>query len=241
MGTIRDYAKCPYCGKEESYIIDYNYRTDEEHCFCTNCGSHHDITLERDEENTPIFRFKKHYDFGEIKIRAKIDDVIVAAASIENKKQYETYNHYISKPKNFQECFSELCHSVEKYILARPERFANEIKDYRRGCYADRSGDKYSVALWRTAVIDIVDENDEHFRYINTKTKLNDTGIDVSECRYITDEKIRYGTFLVTDGKSTFIHSFDTEPSEAELQKLINDASVTEIKVVKNQETIIFK
>lgn len=241
MSSVIDYAKCPYCGKEESYIVDFYYRTDEEYCFCTNCGSHHDIVLERDEKDMPVFRFKKHYDFGKIKMRAEIDDKIVAIASIDNKAQFDIYNHHIRNPKDFEECFPEFCQSVADYILARPDKFATAIEDFKRGCYSDRSGDKYSVALWRTSVIDIVDENNEHFLYLNTKTEFDDTGIAVSECSYITDEKICYGTYNVTDGKSTSVYPFETEPSEAELQELINNASVISINVVKNGETIVVK
>lgn len=241
MSSTIDYLDCPYCHSKGTFVSDFYYRTDEEYCFCTNCGSHYNVTLNRDSSGKPVFNTPKHYDFGKIEIKAEIENNTVAVATIDNKAMFDCYNNHIAEPKAFAECFPAFCNEIDNYILARPEKFAREIENYKRGCYHDGSGDKYAVAPWRRASLRILYEN-ESFLYFNTKIEFDDTGMLVSECDYVTDEKICCGTFTVSDGKAvSAFHSFETMPSEEQLKALVNDPNVKNIKIVKDGNVEIIK
>lgn len=239
MGSVISYEKCPYCGAEEQYAVDYYYRSGEMYSFCKCCGSHHEISLKRDENGQYVFNEPKHYDFGKIALKATIGDETIAVTSINSKEDFDIYNKCIGSPKEFEERFPEFCEKITNYVLEKPETFADAIEDYRRGCYRDRSGDRYSVALWHLALRCVV-YDDKPFLFTNTKIDFDDTGLLVSECEYVNEEAICFGTFTVEDN-GTAVYPFETEPTEEELQALIDDETVTHINVVKNGENTIVK
>lgn len=240
MGSVISYNKCPYCGAEnDEYIVDYYYKTGEMYSFCTRCGSHHDISLKRDENGHYAFNEPKHYDFSKITLNATMDGETIAVTSINSKEDFDIYNKCIGCPKEFEERFPEFCKTVTDYILARPKEFADAIKNYERGCYSDGSGDRYSVALWHLAPRRVVCD-DKPFLYLNTKIDFDDTGLLVSECEYIDEEAICFGTYTVEEDGTT-VYSFEKEPTEEELQALINNKTVVGINIVKNGENTIIK
>ena len=239
MSSVINYEVCPYCGCED-YVVDYYYRTDEMYGFCPCCGSRHNITLRRDENGHCVFGAPKHYNFSDIAVKAVINDETIAVATINNKADFDIYNNWINKSEEFEKRFGELCEAVTAYILARPEEYASVIEDYKRGCYSDGSGDKNSVALWRNASIRIVC-NDEPFIYLNTKIDFDETGMLISECDYIDEETIGYGTYSIADENGSSVFTFESEPTDAELQELIDAEFCHKITVVKNGKIEIIK
>ena len=239
MGSVISYEVCPYCGSED-YVVDYYYKTDEMYGFCPHCGSHHEVTLRRDENGHLVFNAPKHYDFSDITIKAEMNNETIAVMPINSKADFGIYNNWIGNSEAFEKRFGELCEAVTAYMLARPEEYASVIEDYKRGCYSDGSGDKNSVALWRNASIRIVC-NDEPFIYLNTKIDFDETGMLISECDYIDDEVICYGTYSIADENGSAIFSFEKEPTEAELQELIDAEFCNKITVVKNGEVKVIK
>lgn len=239
MGSVIDYVKCPFCGAEGAYIVDYYYRTDETYCFCSVCGSHHNISLKRTADGNYAFNEPKHYDFAEITLKATLNDEDIAVASMDSEKAFDVYSKSIGNPKAFEDYFSELCKAVTNYILARPEAYAEAIENYKRGCYSDNSGDKYSVALWHKAHLCVMCDDKPLLgaNIIFPKIDFDDTGVLVSECDYKEDKSICYGTYRMKGS----LYTFEKEPTDAELQTLIKDTSVTAINVVRNGENIVIK
>lgn len=63
MGTISSLNKCPKCGSE-NMTDDYNYKTQEFHSFCKDCGTSDSLVILRNNDRSPRLMYGKtesHY------------------------------------------------------------------------------------------------------------------------------------------------------------------------------------
>jgi len=242
MGSVIDVTKCPRCG-QDTYQTDYYYHTDEEYCFCTSCGTYHNVHLHRDAEHKVITRPNGHFDFGKIKLIARIEsnEEPLAETVINSREDFDAYNNHIGNPKAFQEQFPELCKTITDFALANPEEYEYAIENYKRGCYDDDSGDEYDVALWKIATFNIVDENNQRFVYTTSMIEWDETGMTVFSPEYITDHKDGYGVFTTVNDDTIAFCIFDEEPSEKQLNDLIKDDKVLSITVLRDEKIVTIK
>lgn len=243
MGSVIDVTKCPRCG-QETYQTDYYYRLGEEYCFCSSCGTRHNVHLRRDENRKVITRHNGHFDFGKIKLTARIrpDEKPLAETTINSREDFNVYNNHIGNPKAFQEHYPELCKKITDFALASPEKYKYAIEDYERGCFNDGSGDEYSVALWRIAIFDIVDENNKKFMYVEDRIEWDETGLTVLSPDYVVEHTDGYGVFTTTNENGiTALYPFTEEPSEEKLNDLLNDNKVNSIVVLRDGKIVTIK
>lgn len=243
MGSVIDVTKCPRCG-QETYQVDYYYRSSEEYCFCSSCGTRHNAHLRRDANHKIITRPNGHFDFGKIKLTAdiRLNEEPLAETVINSREDFDAYNNYIGNPKAFQEHFPELCKKITDFVLASPEKYESAIEDYKRGCFSDGSGDEYSVALWRIATFNIVDENNKKFLYVTDRIEWDETGMTVLSPDYVTEHTDGYGVFTTTnDDNITALFPFIEEPSEKQLNDLISDDKVQSITVLRDGKIVTVK
>jgi Zn ribbon nucleic-acid-binding protein len=50
MGSVSSYENCPNCKTKESLFVDFYYKSSEEYSSCNECGYHHSLCWERDNE-----------------------------------------------------------------------------------------------------------------------------------------------------------------------------------------------
>lgn len=242
MGSTIDYMDCPYCHSEDSYIVDYYYKRNEEFCFCEKCGSHHNVYIKRDEEDNYVYGKPNYFAYGKMLLHAAINDADITCV-INNKEELDIYFGHIQDFKAFRNKFQELCDQVCDYILAHPENYKAQIEDYHRGCFSDGSGDKDSVDLAHRASYYVTDENNNRMYYIYAKLDYDDNGVAVSYLEYETDEFKGYGTFTVKgkDDDVSAIHVFESVPDEDTINKLKDDENVVAISVFENDKITVIK
>jgi hypothetical protein len=131
MGSVVDFIECPNCKTEESYAVDYYYKTGEEYGLCGECGYHESHHYKRDSEGKLLMVDpEKGYAFENLIAESIVIDKPYAAYYVEGEIGGQLGS--LEKEEDYDKFCSEivsLSNQPHEFIRATVSRFVdNEIR-----------------------------------------------------------------------------------------------------------------